>query len=653
MKKIILFILALLICFSGVSAFADNASVTYGADNLNNKSGDLIVGFLGGSITEGSGASKIQNRWTTRVVNEYFKVNYPNKNVIEKNAAIGGTGSEYGMQRVRKDLGLDTDTAPDVVFVEFAVNDAYEKGMSLSQKTESIVRQLLSFKKIPVIIFIYTTSVDSVNKNGNRDGKAVENAIDAQSAVAERYGIYGINLNDYIWAGVKEGRFIWERGQAGTLTGDGTHPNDSGYEVYADRIVEMLTKDKAKAFKKLDPDTEPYGDYVFGEIEEIPLKSDGVKLGGDWSKKSYRPIDMTENMGNYPERFFRDGYMHSDDGTKATIEYEFTGRGIGIDYLRTKNNAKLEYTVYDESGKAVKTGTTAMYYKTDTGRCCGQTLVSGLPYGKYKFVAKGVLNTAAVDDNAKNPNEGGSGLELNIAYLVVDKAMPRVAPHADNVKITTAVVGANITASYDYSCKMYKESGSDIGFYISDSENGTYTKVSDKTSYILKNEDLGKYIKFSVIPKNENGDVGKSSETAPVRINRPTGKIGFKTPVAVKVDGKDAEKPGIGQNTFSGTLINVGEQSATVQILAATYKKNGDYKILTGTRIISKTLAAGESAEFAIDITAAESDSEIHLTTFSSDSMEPVNSELKNMQYIGVTDDGGVSTSVYEINYFN
>ena len=231
--------------------------------------------------------------------------------------------------------------------------------------------------------------------------------------------------------------------------------------------------------------------------------------------------------------------------------------------------------------------------------------------------------------------------------------MPRVAPHADNVKITTAVVGANITASYDYSCKMYKESGSDIGFYISDSENGTYTKVSDKTSYILKNEDLGKYIKFSVIPKNENGDVGKSSETAPVRINRPTGKIGFKTPVAVKVDGKDAEKPGIGQNTFSGTLINVGEQSATVQILAATYKKNGDYKILTGTRIISKTLAAGESAEFAIDITAAESDSEIHLTTFSSDSMEPVNSELKNMQYIGVTDDGGVSTSVFEINYFN
>lgn len=653
MKKIILLMLALMICFSGVSVFAEPASVTYGADNLNNKSGDLRIGFLGGSITEGAGASAIKNRWATKVVNEYFKENYPNKNVIEMNAAIGGTGSEYGMQRVVKDLSLGTDFAPDVVFVEFAVNDAYEKGMSLSQKTESIVRQLISFKKIPVIIFIYTTSEDSINKNGSLSGKAVENAISAQSAVAQHYGIYEVNLNDYIWEGVKQGRFIWERGQAGTLTGDGTHPNDSGYEVYANRIVEMLTKDKAEAFKKLDPDTEPYGDYVFGEIEEVFLEDESVKLTGDWSKKSYTPIDMTSNTGRYPERFFRDGYMHSNDGTKTTLEYEFTGRGIGIDYLRNKNNANLQYTVYDESGKAVKTGTTGMYYKTDTGRCCGQTLVSGLPYGKYKFVAKGVLNQSAVNDNKNNPNEGGSGLELNIAYLVVDKAMPKIAPHANNVRIGSAFAGSEVTASYDYSCKMYKESGSEYGFYISDSENGAYTKVSDKTSYILKNEDLGKYIKFSVIPKNENGDVGKSSETAPVRINRPTGKIGFKTPVAVKVDGKDAEKPGIGQNTFSGTLINVGEQSATVQILAATYKKNGDYKILTGTRIISKTLAAGESAEFAIDITAAESDSEIHLTTFSSDSMEPVNSELKNMQYIGVTDDGGVSTSVFEINYFN
>lgn len=650
MKKIILLMLALMICFSGVSVFAEPASVMYGADNLNNKSGDLRIGFLGGSITEGAGASAIKNRWATKVVNEYFKENYPNKNVIEMNAAIGGTGSEYGMQRVVKDLSLGTESAPDVVFVEFAVNDAYEKGMSLSQKTESIVRQLISFKKIPVIIFIYTTSEDSINKNGSLSGKAVENAISAQSAVAQHYGIYEVNLNDYIWEGVKQGRFIWERGQAGTLTGDGTHPNDSGYEVYANRIVEMLTKDKAEAFRKLDPDTEPYGDYVFGEIEEVFLEDESVKLTGDWSKKSYTPIDMTSNTGRYPERFFRDGYMHSNDGTKTTLEYEFTGRGIGIDYLRNKNNANLQYTVYDENGKAVKTGTTGMYYKTDTGRCCGQTLVSGLPYGKYKFVAKGVLNQSAVNDNKNNPNEGGSGLELNIAYLVVDKAMPKIAPHANNVRIGSAFAGSEVTASYDYSCKMYKENGSEYGFYISDSENGAYTKVSDKTTYTLKNEDLGKYIKFSVTPKNENGNVGKTAETAPVKILRPAGQISFNAPVKIKVNGKDSAMPGTGNNTFSGALANSGRLSATVQILAATYKTNGEYKTLTGMSIAAITVAPGKNEEFSIEIEASESDSEVRLMTFVSDSLEPADTEQS--RYIGLTSDDGTSTSVYKINYF-
>ncbi|MDY6313669.1 MAG: SGNH/GDSL hydrolase family protein [Clostridia bacterium] len=512
------------------------------------------------------------------------------------------------------------------------------------------MRQLISFQKIPVIIFIYTTSEDSINKNGSLSGKAVENAISAQSAVAQHYGIYEVNLNDYIWEGVKQGRFIWERGQAGTLTVDGTHPNDLGYEVYANRIVEMLTKDKSEAFRKLDPDTEPYGDYVFGEIEEVFLEDESVKLTGGWSKKSYTPIDMTSNTGRYPERFFRDGYMHSDDGTKTTLEYEFTGRGIGIDYLRTKNNANLQYTVYDESGKAVKTGTTAMYYKTDTGRCCGQTLVSGLPYGKYKFVANGVLNQSAVNANKNNPNEGGSGLELNIAYLVVDKAMPKIAPHANNVKIGSAFAGSEVTASYDYSCKMYKESGSEYGFYISDSENGAYTKVSDKTTYTLKNEDLGKYIKFSVTPKNENGNVGKTAETDPVKILRPAGHISFNAPVKIKVNGKDSAMPGTGNNTFSGALANSGRLSATVQILAATYKTNGEYKTLTGMSIAAITVAPGKNEQFSIEIEASESDSEVRLMTFASDSLEPADTEQS--RYIGLTSDDGTSTSVYQINYF-
>lgn len=140
------------------------------------------------------------------------------------------------MIRVRKDFGLDTDAAPDVVFVEFAVNDVWGAEMTISQNMESIVCQLMSFKKIPVIIFVYTTSVSSINKKGTGEF-TVEKSIKAHHAVAERYGIYEVNLNDYIWEGVKKGEYVWEANTAGSLTGDGVHPNDNGYDVYTKRII--------------------------------------------------------------------------------------------------------------------------------------------------------------------------------------------------------------------------------------------------------------------------------------------------------------------------------------------------------------------------------------------------------------------------------
>ena len=39
----------------------------------------------------------------------------------------------------------------------------------------------------------------------------------------------------------------------------------------------MLTANKSKAFKKLDPDTAPFGDYVFGELVEIPFDDESVR----------------------------------------------------------------------------------------------------------------------------------------------------------------------------------------------------------------------------------------------------------------------------------------------------------------------------------------------------------------------------------------
>jgi hypothetical protein len=73
---------------------------------------ELKIGYLGGSITA-------QNGWRVQTLAHFKKAN-PHAAFTEINAAIGGTGSDLGVFRVQQDV---LSKGPDLLFVEFAVND--------------------------------------------------------------------------------------------------------------------------------------------------------------------------------------------------------------------------------------------------------------------------------------------------------------------------------------------------------------------------------------------------------------------------------------------------------------------------------------------------------------------------------------------------
>ena len=80
---------------------------------------DLCVVYLGGSITEGAGASAQDRRWASRI-QAWLEENWPDTRWRSHNAGIGGTNSEFGVFRLQHDV---LSQKPDLVFVEFAVND--------------------------------------------------------------------------------------------------------------------------------------------------------------------------------------------------------------------------------------------------------------------------------------------------------------------------------------------------------------------------------------------------------------------------------------------------------------------------------------------------------------------------------------------------
>ena len=79
----------------------------------------ITVGFLGGSITQGSLATKPENCYAYRVY-RWWQETFPLSEITFINAGIGGTTSQFGVARVEEDL---LTFQPDFVLTEFSVND--------------------------------------------------------------------------------------------------------------------------------------------------------------------------------------------------------------------------------------------------------------------------------------------------------------------------------------------------------------------------------------------------------------------------------------------------------------------------------------------------------------------------------------------------
>ena len=174
----------------------------------------LNVCFIGGSITEGTGATELDKSYASLVAKHLEDVSPISVEYF--NAGIGGTGSDFGVLRLNHDV---LQYNPDIVFVEFAINDVGTPADEVKKNMEGIVRQIRAKNEKTAIVFIYTTNTE----------KAAVTAL--HDEVANYYGICAINIQDYVW-GLSEGI-------SGYLK-DGVHPNDDGHKLYADYIISQL-----------------------------------------------------------------------------------------------------------------------------------------------------------------------------------------------------------------------------------------------------------------------------------------------------------------------------------------------------------------------------------------------------------------------------
>lgn len=178
----------------------------------------ITAAYIGGSITEGynAGTTEFYAKTCTDLLQGYF----PDSTVTGVNAGISGTPSLLGNLRLERDV-LSAD--PDIVFVEFAVNDGQES--DYKNAYESLVRTLLTQDKNIAVVLLFTV-LDS--------GYTCQ---EHMSQIGANYDLPMISVHDSVYEEIEAGRMTWQ-----DYSNDQSHPNAYGHKCITDFVDNYYQK---------------------------------------------------------------------------------------------------------------------------------------------------------------------------------------------------------------------------------------------------------------------------------------------------------------------------------------------------------------------------------------------------------------------------
>jgi hypothetical protein len=195
------------------------------------KSGkNVTIAYLGGSITKHDGWRPMTFEW--------FAQKYPQAKLRMASAAIGGTGSDLGVFRLRDDV---LSQKPDLVFVEFAVNDG-------GKDPNRVANAIWAANPQTDICFVYTLGGgDTAILNAGK----YQSSAAIHETIAEYYGIPSIHMGLEVAHMEKEGKLLFKMDSEKlkgmneknviVFSDDNVHPRiPDGHRLYRDAVVRAM-----------------------------------------------------------------------------------------------------------------------------------------------------------------------------------------------------------------------------------------------------------------------------------------------------------------------------------------------------------------------------------------------------------------------------
>jgi hypothetical protein len=305
------------------------------------------VAYLGGSITAQNGW-RIQSR-------EWLQKQFPKAQLSEIHAAIGGTGSDLGVFRVEADALQDK---PDLLFVEFAVNDANAAPAQIAKAMEGIVRKTWRLLPTTDICFVYT--ITAKDTAGLADGK-MKRSESVMETVADHYGIPSIHFGLEVARLEKEGKLVIKSDDAPMtrvsgdelnasatiptdaqgrilFSKDGVHPYpETGHVIYTQALIRSFEKMRTLGTPGAHALIAPLTSDNWEAARQLPLDQGGVLTGKVTKLDSKTDSPAKSFVARMPSMWkFEPG---------ATLSFKFKGTKASIYDLLGPDGAQLEFSV--------------------------------------------------------------------------------------------------------------------------------------------------------------------------------------------------------------------------------------------------------------------------------------------------------------------
>ncbi|WP_081860961.1 SGNH/GDSL hydrolase family protein [Butyrivibrio sp. AE2032] len=295
------------------------------------KGENVTLGFIGGSITQGAGAIPINEKCYARVFYEDFAKRYMNGGeCIFVKAGVGGTPSELGMIRFERDVLRDGAAKPDLIVIEFAVNDEGDETKGVCY--ESLVRKALALPWKPAVVLLFAVFSNDWNLQ------------DRLSPVGRNYGLPMVSVLDAVSPQFPllpgEGRVISKN----QYFYDVYHPSNLGHQIMADCLSNLVDKVNDKCagaapegddfgidmdLNKIRPaigaDFESIELLDRKELEELKDKYDIViDDEGSFNCKDtdLQAVEMDKDIKMIPE--FPNNWCHPENGEDAAFKMSLT-----------------------------------------------------------------------------------------------------------------------------------------------------------------------------------------------------------------------------------------------------------------------------------------------------------------------------------------